>query len=247
MGKSHCFGKAQIYWGDASDGIQGALPEFWEQNQMATQVIKKQMGARQLVLLKQVHGTEGHVINPSDRDLILFEQEGDYLIADLPGVVIGVLTADCVPLVIVDKNSTVVAVVHAGWRGSVAGIVREVVGRLQREFGIAPVDLCCWFGPCARTCCYIVGEEMYQQCRALGVDERFFVRKNSDLIFDLVGFNANELEKVGVPKEQIDTRNALCTICHAQFCSYRREMHPENPVGLSRVGGRNPTFVQLCH
>jgi polyphenol oxidase len=87
--------------------------------------------------------------------------DGDGLITTTPGLLLGVQTADCVPVLVVDTARRIVAAFHAGWRGTVARIVEHGVTRLQREFGSRPESLVAAIGPSIGACCYTVGAEVY--------------------------------------------------------------------------------------
>ncbi len=87
--------------------------------------------------------------------------EGDGLITATPGLLLGVQTADCVPVLVVDTERRIVAAFHAGWRGTVARIVEQGVTRLQREFGSRPESLMAAIGPSIGACCYVVGDEVH--------------------------------------------------------------------------------------
>jgi YfiH family protein len=87
--------------------------------------------------------------------------EGDGLITAAPGLLLGVQTADCVPVLVVDTAQRIVAAFHAGWRGTVARIVEHGVIRLQREFGSRPESLMAAIGPSIGACCYVVGADVH--------------------------------------------------------------------------------------
>jgi YfiH family protein len=85
---------------------------------------------------------------------------GDGLMTNEPGVLLGVQTADCIPVLVADRKRRVVAAFHAGWRGTVKRIVEAGVGRMRLEFGSQPEDLIAAVGPGIGACCYAVGEEV---------------------------------------------------------------------------------------
>jgi YfiH family protein len=85
---------------------------------------------------------------------------GDGLFTGDPGLLLGILTADCVPVLIADTRTHAVAAFHAGWRGTLARIVERGVGTLRREFGSRPQDLVAAIGPAIGPCCFAVGEEV---------------------------------------------------------------------------------------
>jgi purine-nucleoside/S-methyl-5'-thioadenosine phosphorylase / adenosine deaminase len=83
--------------------------------------------------------------------------EGDGLVTDVPGVLLAVGTADCVPVLVVDVEKRVVGAFHAGWRGTVAGIVEKGVATMMAEYGSRAEDLVAAVGPSIGACCYTVG------------------------------------------------------------------------------------------
>lgn len=170
------------------------------------------------VTLRQIHSDK--VVNAyklKDR-----EAEGDALVTDEIDVAIGVRSADCVPTLILDPNTRAVAAVHAGWRGSAAEIAKRTVERMLEDFGSDPANLYAAMGPCIRSCCYEVGEEVAAKFSALfpewGAEEAAAKRK-----IDLPEANRRALLSAGVPGGQIFD-SCLCTACQsADFFSYRRE------------------------
>jgi YfiH family protein len=138
--------------------------------------------------------------------------EGDGLLTGEPGITVSIRTADCLPILIADARTGAVAAVHAGWRGTAAGIAGLAVDRMRSEFGAKPQDLLAAIGPGIGKCCYQVGIEVARQ---LGESEAGCV--------DLADHNRRQLEAAGLPAAHIDVV-ALCTFCQAgEFFSYRRE------------------------
>ena len=86
--------------------------------------------------------------------------KADGLMTDKPGLLLGVQTADCIPVLVADRKRRAVAAFHAGWRGTVERIVETGVGRMRLEFGSRPEDLIAAIGPGIGPCCYAVGEEV---------------------------------------------------------------------------------------
>jgi YfiH family protein len=85
---------------------------------------------------------------------------GDALMTAQPGLLLGVQTADCVPVLLADTRTRAVAAFHAGWRGTLARIVERGVGAMRLEFGSKPKDLVAAIGPAIAACCFAVGEEV---------------------------------------------------------------------------------------
>jgi YfiH family protein len=88
---------------------------------------------------------------------------GDALMTRLPGLLLGVQTADCVPVLLVDTKTRAVAAFHAGWRGTMARIVERGVGTMRLEFGAKPENLIAAIGPAIASCCFAVGEEVQHE------------------------------------------------------------------------------------
>ena len=85
------------------------------------------------------------------------------MMTDVPGLLLGVQTADCIPVLVADRKRRAVAAFHAGWRGTVKRIVETGVGRMRLEFGSRPEDLIAAIGPGVGACCYAVGEEVLSE------------------------------------------------------------------------------------
>jgi len=115
-----------------------------------------------LVTLRQIHSTQVLRVDgtmAADRAGL----SADGLMTDEPGVILGIQTADCIPVLVADTKSHAVAAFHAGWRGSVNRIVEAGVGKMRLEFGSDPRDLIAAIGPGIGQCCYAIGEEVLHE------------------------------------------------------------------------------------
>jgi polyphenol oxidase len=177
------------------------------------------------VILRQVHSNG--VVNANDlrNDEAHRKRDGDALISDLPGRSIGVRTADCVPVLLLDAKNRAVAAIHAGWRGAAAEITKETLLAMQEAFGTCGSDVYVAIGPCIRPCCYEVGEEVAAKFAAQFPEwGREDVARRS---LDLPESCRRQLLAAGVRDDRVFD-SCLCTACQPeQFYSYRRE--PENP------------------
>jgi polyphenol oxidase len=139
--------------------------------------------------------------------------EGDGLITDVPGVLLGVGTADCVPVLVVDVEQRVVAAFHAGWRGTVARIVERGVAMMREEFGSRVEDLVAAVGPSIGACCYAVGEEVRAEFAGqFGYAEELFRPIDGSVRLDLWEANRRQLVEAGVGEERIAVVGE-CTAC----------------------------------
>jgi len=168
-----------------------------------------------LLLLKQVHGTV--VVNAPWEGT----PEADAATADEPGLLLGIQTADCLPLLLVDPGRRVVAAAHAGWRGTVAGVAGRTVAAMV-ELGCAPSALLAALGPAIGQCCYEVGEEVQH---AFGPEWVSWFRPGSRgrPHLDLRRANVRQLVVAGVSPQAIHHVDE-CTTCHPDlYRSFRRE------------------------
>lgn len=180
---------------------------------------------RVVLSVKQVHGTEALVLDKPIQGADRFEGAWDALVTDQPGIMVAVRTADCVPVLLYDPVQRVVAAIHAGWRGAVAGIVPKTVALLVARFGARAERLRMAIGPSAGQCCYEVDEPVLSRLRAALPAWREVVTPTGieRARLDLRGFVQRQALTEGLRVDRIATVDA-CTICHPDlFYSYRRE------------------------
>ena len=178
-----------------------------------------------VVALKQIHSTRVVVIH-THRGLGTLEQtEGDALVTNQPETLVVVRTADCVPVLLVEKARGVVGAIHAGWRGAVGGIVAETIRSCVTEFGAKPEHMHLAIGPSIGPCCYEVDEQVINPLRSRypawpGVLQETNQGKG---VLDLKQLIYYQIRAGGVPDSQIG-RVDHCTRCRDDlFYSYRRE------------------------
>ena len=169
----------------------------------------------ELASVKQVHGS---VIVPVTQ--VGFAGEGDGLITRTPGVTLGIKTADCLPILMVDMSQRVVAAIHAGWRGTALGIACGALTAMQQNFETKPVDVVVAMGPAIGKCCFEVGAEVARQFAHFNGEWRYATEKCH---LDLQAINAWQMRRAGVLPKNI-VYNEFCTVCGGeQFWSYRKE------------------------
>lgn len=185
---------------------------------------------QQLIRVKQVHGAVVHVVRkdgPARRDSAE-RPEGDAIVSNAPGLVLSVQVADCVPILLADAQTGVVAAVHAGWRGTCAGVARAAVSAMTREFAADPGDLLAAIGPSIGPCCYTVGQNVIDQFHQAGASDeeisRWFVPSDhASSGLDLWMANRDQLIGAGVRDDRVFVAR-LCTLTHRDiFESYRAE------------------------
>lgn len=184
-----------------------------------------ELGRGWLLSVKQVHGTDALVLDRPLTESDQFPGGWDALVTDQPGVTVAVRTADCVPVLLHDPQKRVVAAVHAGWRGAVAGIVSKTLRLMADRFGSMQENLRVSIGPSAGPCCYEVDSPVLDQLRMGLPDWESVVcdYQGHKARLDLKALIRKQVEGAGVPLSSISSVN-LCTICQDQlFYSYRRE------------------------
>ncbi len=204
-------------------------------------LLARAFGANQeaLVTPRQVHGSDILLINePNDDYSHFLTVEGDAVITNQPHVIIGVCVADCAPILLCDPDKRVIAVVHAGWKGTAAGLVSKTVAGMISEFGSNPGRLQAAIGPCIQKCCYEVDGPVRQAFLQGGLSWDSCAKQKSPgkWQLDLAAANRELLLLAGLPAPAIQL-SEQCVCCHSeQFFSYRRD---------KEESGRQMGFIML--
>jgi YfiH family protein len=142
----------------------------------------------------------------------------DALVTNAPGVFLTVSHADCVPILLYNPVAVAVAGVHAGWKGTDAGIAAVALHTMEEEFGAPPSGTLAYLGPAAGPCCYQVGEDV-----AARFDREFVRAVGGKYYLDLKQANLQQLCSAGVFPRNVEV-SPHCTICRPDlFHSYRRD------------------------
>ena len=194
----------------------------------------------------QVHGADVRLIRSRDAAKPAQDARGDTIYCDAivsnaPGVLAGVKTADCVPILLGDPKTGAFAAVHAGWRGTLATVATKALGRMSAEYESRPNDVHVAIGPAAGACCYEVGTDVIDGFRNTFPDQDLFTDTSADhACVNLLEANRAQLISAGVERDNIHIA-PLCTMCRTDlFFSYRKEKSVRGKVGrLMSVIGRN--------
>ena len=188
----------------------------------------------------QMHGADIRTVRDPDdarRDTEYF----DAMVSNAPRILLGVKTADCVPILLGDSRTGACAAVHAGWRGTLASILPRALERMSAEYGTSARDVRAAIGPAACECCYEVGSEVIEAVRKSFPRSEHLMNPTRDghALIDLQRANREQLTEAGVAPERIHTA-PLCTMCRTDlFFSYRREKQLYGRTGrLMSVVGR---------
>lgn len=184
------------------------------------------------VTAKQVHGNSVFVVEDKEA-WGPNPVEADAIITNVPGVAVGVLTADCLPIVLFDPVKKVAGVVHAGWRGTVKQVARRAVESFSRWYGSRPGDMVAALGPSIGPCCYNVEKDVTDEFqKAFGKVPGYVTATG----LNIEAANTDELLASGLKRENI-SNEGVCTCCRNElFFSYRKE---------GRKAGRQISFVML--
>lgn len=198
-------------------------------------------GEYQLATAWQVHGDRIKTV-ATRSDIDDGEERFDGLVSQMPGVLVGVKTADCVPVLIGDSRTRSFAAIHAGWRGTVRSIVVRGVEAMQREFNSDPADMIAAIGPAACARNYEIGQDVIDAFRAAfdGAEKYFTPTSENHAKIDLHLANKDQLLSCGVPLDRIFTA-PLCTMERNDlFFSYRKEKKLYGKTGrlMSVIGLR---------
>jgi YfiH family protein len=186
--------------------------------------MKKAVGVHNLkiVTMKQVHGDR--IVDVHD-DRLKEAGEADAMATEGKGIFLGVLTADCVPILFSARGRKLAAVAHAGWRGTLAGIAGKMVRELKDRYKVDPASVEAALGPAIGACCYEIGTDVSEPLiekwgrRA----QKSLQSRDGKQFLDLRELNRLLLQDAGVPPEQI-FEIGPCTRCAAEdFFSFRRD------------------------
>ncbi len=181
-----------------------------------------------LAVTNQVHGGVVRTVTTADLRGGPCEKaayEADGLMTDLPGVALTIYSADCIPILFYDPVRRAVAAVHAGWRGTAAGIASAAVERMRDVYGCDPADILAAVGPGIGPDCFETHEDVPNAMTAAlstAVLRHIRIKENGKFAVDLKNINAMRLEQAGLDPDHIAVSD-LCTSCHPEmFWSHRK-------------------------
>jgi hypothetical protein len=173
---------------------------------------------KNIVFANQVHGIS--VKKVSSADCGKFMDNCDGLITDDKNIFLCIFTADCMPVFMASKDYSVVAMIHAGWRGLAGGIIESALTKFVKDFSVNPCDIVAYVGPHILRCCYRVGDEL-KKAFHVSSDEEYFSLSNEA---------ETQMRKTGIKKVYLSPH---CS-CHEKetFFSYRRDKTANRMMSL---------------
>lgn len=229
--------KCSIWWGDRTTGV--IPPYIAQQLHIEPQLtpleqLKKKHALNGLVFLNQTHATD-HVNITTAHDVpAAFTRQGDFITTNQPQLGIGIVTADCLPVIAYDPLHHAVGIAHASWKSSAQQILLRMLEQMNKQYHTQPAMVTIWFGPSARPCCYEIQSDFLHHFQQFDDIDCAIRTENKKTYFNLPTFNRLLLERYGVPLSSINMNYNLCTICNEQFCSARRSKNnPERQISLT--------------
>jgi YfiH family protein len=174
-----------------------------------------------VVTARQVHGNHVACVTATDRGSVM--RGTDALVSGDPGVTLMLRFADCLPIFLYDPQRGVVALGHAGWRGTAATIATCMVSTMMDSYGSVPASMIAALGPAIGPCCYVVGDEVAGAITSTLPDWHGAIHPCGDGHFSLDLWEANRQQLMSCGIREVET-GRLCTSCHAhEFFSHRAE------------------------
>ena len=194
----------------------------------------------EIYFLKQVHSDRVFVLDdPLMSTREVFQIQADAIVTHLANKPIGVLTADCIPIIVYDPHRKIIGAVHAGRKGTGAEILSKTVNLLKNLYQCSPQDIRLGIGPGIGPCCYEVGKACLEPFRKNFKAWESFIRpsRSGKIFLDLIHANREDGKKAGLQEENIFISDH-CTACeNPRFYSYRKE----------GICGRNVALAMLTH
>jgi polyphenol oxidase len=237
----------------ASLNLGSTTADAWAHVEQNRRCLEAAYGYPLTEWIRLEHGNQVHVV---DEAVLAARQadpssplpSADAVITCLEGVALTIYYADCVPVVIVDPVRRALGVVHAGWRGTLAGATSSAVQAMVERFGCEPADMLAGLGSSIGPCCFEVGADVIEQVRQrLGAWQESVMQPLNGTLkgaaevrderarVDLWQINALQLEAAGLLASRIQV-SRLCTACQpALFYSYRRDRRVTGRLAMTAV------------
>jgi YfiH family protein len=198
-----------------------------------------QQKIKTLYFPKQIHTAVISIVENSDHiqtPLHLFHEQADAVITQEKNMVIGVVTADCLPIFLYDPINQAIGVIHAGWRGLAAKIITATISKMHSHFKTDQKKLQVYLGPSAGVCCYEVQDDFLSHFPSTTFNQKIIEKRNERYFFNPKKSALIELMENQVLENHINHSENVCTICDTAFCSVRRQ---------KEKAGRQPAVMML--
>jgi polyphenol oxidase len=205
--------------------------------------------ADQFLTVHQIHGNQVLIVDRKNIGAVKQRQrQCDAIVTDQPGLAIGVKTADCVPILMADREKQVIGVVHAGWRGTSLNIAAQAVSAFTDVFSSRFEDILAVIGPAIGPCCYQVDEAVYKANADDRVWESAFMpcREEGKWMLNLPAANRLQLLETGIFPENVCSAD-ICTCCRTDiFFSHRGEGGKTGrQISFMMLAGDNKPIIKM--
>lgn len=227
-----------VYFGDSIDHIShddtGQATAF--------ETLKKkiayatQQSSPTLFFLKQTHSADVYLLENSPHKDILFQQEGDAIITTEKNIGIGIITADCLPILLFDPINKAIGAIHAGWRGLSKKIITNTLQKMQQYYHTDCSNLLVYLGASASSCCYEVQPDFTNHFASIATEKNIIEHREGKIFFNAKNAAIAELLENNVMASNININHHCCTICNSRYHSYRRQ---------KELAGRQASFIFL--
>jgi YfiH family protein len=194
------------------------LKQFSENQNSVKKALTNNLGIenKRIFIPIQKHTDNVHVLKSDMKPVT-----ADAVITDRPNVLIGVIVADCVPVLIYDRNKKVIGAVHAGWKGTASGILEKTLSLMTEKFNSGPDDLLVSIGPSIKKCSYEVDADVKQAVESGTGPGDYIDQRGEKYMVDLAEANMIQSLNHGIPEINI-WKSEDCTFCNpGKYYSYR--------------------------
>ncbi|MFC1894393.1 peptidoglycan editing factor PgeF [Candidatus Dependentiae bacterium] len=212
-----------IYFGDCKDPCVKSNTKI---SLNCLKKIKNRLHLEKIIVLNQLHGIKGICLkdlSTSFSEVSFMQKTGDYIITNISKIGIGVLTADCLPIIFYDPVHNIIAIAHAGWRGAVKEIAKNLIQKMEQSFNTYTQKLIVYLAPSAKFCCYQVDNKFLNHLENSTFINQVILKRQNKYFFDLPKFVRLQLLDLGIKENNIHQNYNDCTICNTKFCSFRRQ------------------------
>ena len=216
----------------SQDNVLAFFTNRYIQKQITPIVKEMGYGHFKVFMPSQRHTSDVYLLNESiDKNVV-----ADSVITIRKNVFIGIAIADCVPILLYDTINQAIGAVHAGWRGTAGGILKNTLSMMEHSFKTQPENIYMAIGPCIHKCCYQVGHEVVEEITESTGQGQYVNKTDRGLYIDLKEANRLQAEACGITNIWVLEK---CTFCNnTEFFSYRRE---------GKNAGRQAGFIGLIN
>lgn len=190
--------------------------------------VRKSIGAKKLITLNQVHSAKCIIVDERSES----DQEADALMTQSEGVALGILTADCVPVLLFDPIKKIVGAAHAGWKGAKGGVIENTIEKMI-SLGSNCEDIISVIGPCVHVESYEVGDDFL-----VNFPDDYFTKICGKNHFDIVKFCCDKLKEKGISEISVNETDTFQN--HEKYFSFRHAKKNSNGIC-----GRNISVICL--